>query len=167
MRIEHEEICTIKEVGQAIKSVLQKNRGASFCTSNTSSVPPKVTIIPFIKIQLRVGKDAVNEIYCVANFCTPKYYFLSVCISFTLPSFKISLILVSCGPFHSPQLSILWASFFHCPVVVVPFGGLYHFHSISFKFILSVSQYLTVSQCLSVYRRLLKVILFEERCYRE
>ena len=168
MRIEHEEICTIKEVGQAIKSVLQKNRGASFCTSNTSSVPPKVTIIPFIKIQLRVGKDAVNFIYCVANFCTPKYYFLSDCISFTLPSFKISLILVSCGPFHS---GFILLSFQFCELhsFIVRWWWSPLEVCITFiQFLLSLfSQCLSISQCLSVCRRLLKIILFEERCYRE
>jgi len=86
--------------------------GASPCTSNTSSVPPKVTIMPFIKIQLRVVRDAVNFIYCVANFCTPKYYFFSVCLSLTLSSFKIS-------QFHS---RFVWSlSQFHSRFILLSF----------------------------------------------
>ncbi|QCE12646.1 histone H3 [Vigna unguiculata] len=55
------------------------------CTSNTFSVPPKVTIMPFIKILVKVGRDAVNFIYCVVNFSAPQYYFFSQLLIQKLP----------------------------------------------------------------------------------
>jgi len=54
------------------------------CTSNTFFVPPKVTIMLFIKILVKVGRDAVNFIYCIANFSAPQYYFFSRSFSVSL-----------------------------------------------------------------------------------
>jgi len=57
--------------------------GASPCTSNTSSVPPKFTILPLFNIQVKVGESGLgrSKFHLLRRqlSCTPKaydYYFI-------------------------------------------------------------------------------------------
>ena len=93
------------------------------CTSKTSSVPPKKTVIPSF---IRVGEirwDAVNFIYWVTNLLHPQKLTLLVFFSFRVRS---SFQLLS---FSSPwSFSVLHS--FRGPFVPCGGGpsGLYHFY---------------------------------------
>jgi len=79
--------------------------GASPCTSNGSSVPPKFIIMPLFNLQVKVGRDAVNFIYCIANFsATPVLFLLPFLLRSTVPSFKIFSVSFSVVPEEVPEL---------------------------------------------------------------
>ena len=61
--------------------------GASPCTSNSSSVPPKKTVMPLFTTGERVGEsgwNTINFIYCVANVLHPQNVISSTRVSFVL-----------------------------------------------------------------------------------
>jgi len=113
-------------------------KGPSPCTSNDSSVPPKMTFIPLFTAG-ESGYDAVNEIYCVTNILHPPkryFYFRFVCCpsrvhlhlkfcSFILCGSWCLRVLISLSFIRS--FSLLCPSFVHS-LCSGPSSGLYHLH---------------------------------------
>jgi len=123
--------------------------GASPCTSNSSSVPPKKTVMPLFTTGERVGEsgwNTINFIYCVANVLHPQNVISSTRVSFVLhPSIGFHLKFCS----HS-----LWSvvpesfNFFVLHSFILSGGGSPSWF-VSLSFIFFKECYTNYSQCLN------------------